>query len=472
MPATVAVPRAAAVYARISSDPEGDRLGVTRQTEDCQALAARKGWPVAEVYVDDDRSAYSGKLRPEYERMKIDITAQVIDGVVIYNLDRLHRQPRELEAFLDLCDAAGLTALASVEGDINLASSDGRFHARIVGAMSRKSSDDASRRIKRKNDERALAGLPTGGGSRPFGYRDDRLKVDPAEAVLIHEAANRVLAGDSVRAVATDWNGRGVPTTAGSTWTVQTLRRTLYSARLSGQREHRGEIVAPGQWEAILTPDETMRLRAILDERTRSRSRPPRRYLLPGLLRCGLCGATLVSRPQANGERRYVCAPGPGRAGCGRLAIKAEPIEEFIAAAILERLDSPALAAALAGAAEADAATAAEHRALREDEDQLAGLARQWADRSITSPEWRTARDIIEARITTTRRKIERLSRSSAIDAFVGHSSQLRATWATLPLDRQRSIVSAVLDRAVVRPAVPGRATFDPDRIEPLWKDA
>jgi site-specific DNA recombinase len=465
------VVKAVAIYARISSDPEGDRLGVTRQTEDCQALAERKGWPVAAVYIDDDRSAYSGKPRPEYRRMLDDITARSIDGLVVYNLDRLHRQPRELEAFFDTADAAGLTNLATVEGEINLGSHDGRFHARILGAVARKSSDDASRRIKRKNDERAAAGLPTGGGFRPFGWREDRVTVDPVEARLVREASSRVLAGDSVRAIATDWNARGIATAAGHGWTVETLRRMLRNPRLSAQREHRGEIVAPGQWEAILSIDETTRLRATLDERTRSRTRPVRRYLLTGLLRCGLCDAPLVSRPLANGDRRYICAKGPGHSGCGRLAIKAEPIEAFIVQAVLQQLDSPALAAALAGAAVADAATAAEQAALAQDRAQLDELARAYGDRLVTFSEWLAARAPIEARIDAAQRKLSRMSRSAAIDPYVGHSAELRSIWRDdVPLNRQRSIVSAVLDRAVIRPAVRGRTAFDPDRVEPVWR--
>jgi site-specific DNA recombinase len=462
--------RAAAVYARISSDPEGDRLGVTRQVDDCRALAERKGWPVAELYVDDDRSAYSGKPRPEYRRLLDDIGARAIDGLVVYNLDRLHRQPRELEAFLDLCDSVRLTALATVEGDVNLGSDDGRFHARILGAVARKSSDDASRRIKRKNDERAAKGLPTGGGTRPFGWRDDRVTVDPVEAALVHEAADRVLAGDAVRAIATDWNARGIATAAGKRWTVETLRRMLYNPRLSAQREHRGEIVAPGQWEAILTVDETTRLRAILAERTRARTRPVRRYLLTGLLRCGLCDAPLVARPQANGDRRYVCASGPGHSGCGRLAIRAEPVEAFVSEAVLVQLDKPALAAALATAASADAATAAEQRAFTQDREQLDELARAYGEKLVTFSEWLAARAPIEARIDAAQRKLSRMSRSGAIDPYVGHASELRAVWPGLPLNRQRSIVSAVLDRAVIRPAVRGRTGFDADRISPLWR--
>ena len=458
------------MYARISSDPEGDRLGVTRQREDCEALAARKGWPVAEVYIDDDRSAYSGKPRPEYRRMLDDIATRSIDALVVYNLDRLHRQPRELEAFLDLADAVGLANLATVEGDINLGSDDGRFHARILGAVARKSSDDTSRRIKRKNEERAAQGLPTGGGTRPFGYRPDRVTVDPVEAALVREAVGKVLAGEAVRAIATDWNARGIATAGGSTWTVETLRRMLYSARLSAQREHLGEIVAPGKWEPIITPEETARLRAILDERTRTRTRPVRRYLLSGLLRCALCDAPLVSRPQAGGARRYVCAKGPGHSGCGRMAINADGVEAFVSEAVLVHLDSPAVAAALAAAHSADAATAAEHDALRHDREQLDELARAYGDRLVTFPEWLAARAPIEARIDAAQRKMSRMSRSAAIDPYVGKSDALRAIWQTLPLNRQRSIVSAVLDRAVIRSAVPGRTTFDPARIEPVWR--
>ncbi|WNV75920.1 recombinase family protein [Geodermatophilus sp. DSM 44513] len=55
--------KAAAVYARISSDTEGRALGVARQVEDCRRLAEQLGWPVAQEYMDNDVSAYSSKAR-------------------------------------------------------------------------------------------------------------------------------------------------------------------------------------------------------------------------------------------------------------------------------------------------------------------------------------------------------------------------------------------------------------------------
>jgi len=75
--------RAAAIYARISSDPAGTRLGVDRQIADCEALAARKGWPVAGVYEDNDTSAWSGRVRPEYRRLLEDIKDRLVDGVLV-----------------------------------------------------------------------------------------------------------------------------------------------------------------------------------------------------------------------------------------------------------------------------------------------------------------------------------------------------------------------------------------------------
>lgn len=461
--------RHAAIYARISNDPEGDRLGVNRQVDDCRKEAERRGWPVADLYVDDDKSAWSGKVRPEYRRLVDDIEARRIDAVLFWHPDRLTRIPIEMEAFAEVCRRNSVE-VAWMGGELAPRDSDGLLLLRILSAVASDSSAKTSKRIKRKNEERAAQGLPTGGGTRPFGYRPDRVTVDPVEAVLVREAVDRVLAGDSVRAIATDWNTRGIPTAAGKRWTVETLRRMLYSARLSAQREHLGEIVAPGKWEAIITPEETARLRAILDERTRTRTRPVRRYLLSGLLRCDLCGAPLVSRPQANGDRRYVCAKGPGHSGCGRLAINAEPVEAFIEAAVLVQLDAPAVAAALAAAASADAATAAEHDALRQDREQLDELADLYGRKVIGRSEWLAARAPIEARIDAANRKLSRMSRSAALDPYVGKSGALRTAWPTLPLNRQRSIVSSLLDRAVVRSAVRGRTTFDSDRIEPVWR--
>ena len=123
----------AAIYARISEDRDETQLGVGRQLEDCERLADARGWDVAERYIDNDLSAWKGGRRPDYLRMLEDIESGSIDAVAVYHADRLHRQPRELEDFIRLADRRG-TALASVTGDYDLATGDGRMRARIIGA--------------------------------------------------------------------------------------------------------------------------------------------------------------------------------------------------------------------------------------------------------------------------------------------------------------------------------------------------
>ena len=82
--------------------------------EDCRVLAERRQWEIAEEYIDDDISAYSStKRRPEYRRMLSDIKDGLVNAVVVYDQDRLTRQPAELEEFFVVCDAAGVTELLS-----------------------------------------------------------------------------------------------------------------------------------------------------------------------------------------------------------------------------------------------------------------------------------------------------------------------------------------------------------------------
>lgn len=459
----------AAVYARISDDREGLALGVARQVEDCQRLAAQRGWPVADVYVDNDVSAWRGAARPEYRRLLEDVKAGLVDAVVVWALDRLHRAPRELEEFFEVCDAAGGTALASVSGDVDLGTHDGRFLARILGAVARKESDDKSRRIRRKHEELAQAGRVSGGGSRPFGFEPDRRTIREPEAAVLRELVGRLLAGESIRSLCVDLDERGVRPIGSDRWRPSSLKRMIRSARIAGLREHHDVIVGSAEWRAIITADELMKVRALLAENARRKTREPRRYLLAGLLRCGKCGATMVGRPRQDGSRRYVCAKGPGFSGCNGCMIIADPLELWIAEAVLYRLDSPQLAKALA---KGDRSNAADSLGLEleTDLDQLDELAGAYGAKSITLSEWLAARRPIEERIEAARKRLSRMTATTALDGFVGHADDLRTIWNDLPLARRNAVISAVMDHAVIGPGVRGRNWFDADRVAPVWR--
>ena len=472
------MPERAGIYCRISIDGTADGLGVKRQQADCEALAARKGWGIAGVYVDNDAGAWSGKTRPEYQRLLGDLRSGAIDAVMVWHLDRLTRRPIELEQFFETCDTAGVKDLACVSGDVDLSTFDGQFLARILGAVARKESDDKSRRTKRKHLELAQAGSPVGGG-RPFGYHDDRTTIREDEAQLVREAARRVLAGDTIRSICADWAARGITAVKGGDWTPTSLKRVLTEPRWAGHRSlgRAGDVVARDAWPAVIDETTHRRLRSVLLDPTRAVNVNfrARSYLLTGYLNCGKCGTRMVARAMrplstaADTHRRsYVCSSGPNHHGCGGIRIVADPLEELIVESLMLRVDTPKLGRVIQGR-QVDQRDDAEAGLITDLEQQLAELADIWAAGDITRAEWMTARRRIERRLEDARRVEAKTIQSAALAPFAA-AGALRAAWAGLSLERRRAVLDAVIDRITIRPAAVRGRGFDPGRIDVLWR--
>lgn len=464
-------PSAVAVYARISSDQDGTALGVKRQVADCRGLAERLGWTVAEEYVDNDLSAYSGKRRPGYARMLDDLRDGARDGVIVYHADRLTRRPIELEQFLDVCAAAKVRHVRFVSGaDVDIANGDGLLVLRMMSAVAANESANKSRRVRRKMIEVAQDGRPHGGAFRPFGYEADKITVRPDEAEIIRTLAARFLAGEGLRSLAAWLDAEGIMTSTGKPWRTTTLRQMLHSGRIAGLRENRREIIGPAVWDPIITQDEHRRIRARMDQRAATGERSPRSYLLSGVLQCGKCGGRLFAARRVD-RRRYVCQSGPDHRGCGGVTITADPVEQLVTNAVLYRLDSHELAATLAGLDAADTHAAALSDAIAEDAAQLEELAQLYAAKQITAKEWMTARNPIEARRTDNERKLARLTRTDALVGLAGDAEQLGAQWSSLNLTRQAAIVRALIDRVVIAPVgSTGPRRFNPDRVDIVWR--
>ena len=84
-----------AIYARISEDRDGDAAGVGRQVEDALALAEARGFTVADRFIDNDRSAYNGRTRPEWERLLAELQAGHVTHVIAWANDRLYYFDKE-----------------------------------------------------------------------------------------------------------------------------------------------------------------------------------------------------------------------------------------------------------------------------------------------------------------------------------------------------------------------------------------
>lgn len=467
------VTRRAGAYLRISQDKPGDRLGVTRQREDCTALCERVGWTLAAVYEDDDRSAYSGKPRPAYERLLADLRDGTVDAVVAWHPDRLHRSPRELETFIEVVEATRAEVATVTAGELDLSTASGRMTARVVGAVSRHESEHKGERLRRKHEQMAMEGRNGGGGTRPFGFAADRVTLDVAEAALVREAAGRVLAGEGIGAVVVDWDRRGVATVTGARWRTTTMRRLLLSPRIAGKRELRGEVVGDARWEPIISEADHLRLTRLLRDPARRKGGRPREYLLTGgVAACGLCGHPLSARPKTGGARCYVCANSPavGLAGCGKIRQLADPLEALVAEAVLQRLASPALFDALAQRTEAGGSDDAADR-LRAAEDALSELDADYYDlRRLPRVRYLETSGRLEAEAQAARDSLSRRTGSEALMGVPHGERALRAAWDAGTVSWRRALVGAVVERVDLAPAVKGRNFFDPDRVSIAWR--
>jgi DNA invertase Pin-like site-specific DNA recombinase len=476
----------AAVYTRISDDAEQRGLGVARQEQDCRELCAHEGWQVVELYVDNDKSAFSGKPRERYNDLLDDVKAGSVDVIVAWHPDRLHRSPKELEHFIDVLEVAQVSVRTVTVGHYDLATSAGRQVARILGAVARAESEHKSERIARKHRQLAEDGVYVGGQMRSFGYTWMRkpdgkragLKVVAAERKLIKDAAKRVLAGESLYSIVNRWNAEGVPTVTGAPWSTGVLRQILVSGRVAGWRDRRGEPFSrpqPGsaeEWEAILDEGTWNDVRAILLDPARKRTKVARSYLLgQGQLRCGTCGGKLVASPQkdtaGNSIRRYSCRKVIG--GCGKVSAPAEPIEAIVSDAVKDALSDPAFVSRLTGAGDDDEEL---RRLINGMEKSLAQASKDYyVNKLISRAEFLTARDLLVPELDAMKATLAATTRRRPVPLLAG-LDDLRAKWDGLGLDRQQALINLCIESVTILSANrrPDRH-FDARRVRPpVWR--
>ena len=481
-------PVRAAVYCRISDDRVGAGLGIARQLEDCERLAAERGWSIVGVYEDNDISAYGGRRRPGYQGLLDAVRLGAVEVVVAWHTDRLHRSPLELEEWIAVCDPRGVGVVTARAGDLDLSTAAGRMTARIVGAVARHESEQKAERVARKHRELALAGKPSG-RMRAFGHHADG-SVNEVEAAVIRDMVRRVLAGESIRSLTRWLIDCEVPTVNGGSWRTGTVRQMLTAARLSGQREWTprtpprgspadtprrgygmGEIVADAVWPAVISKADTARLRALLGDparRTIPRGRPVRYLLSGGILRCGRCAGSMNSRSDPESGRRYACIKQPGTTKCGSMSVVAEPVDRLVTAMLLDAL----LGIDLTHKSSGDGAGADEVQAkIDVAQERLTSLAQDYGGGLITRAEYLAARQGTEVLLREAQGRQTGSARRAVLDDLPSDADALNVAWETWALERRRAVLTAVIDRVVVAPAAyRGRPTFDPDRVSVTWR--
>jgi site-specific DNA recombinase len=470
------MPRHAAIYARQSRTTEGS-ASLSIQVDTCREVAARFGMDVAHELVEPpSTSGYKnrGRDRPQFLRLLELIDAGEVDAVVISNTDRLSRGGGVgWTPLLEAIERAGHDAnrfILRPDGWLS------EFELGIRSAIDREEASKTSARMRDVRAREAREGKPRPAPCRPYGYRYDAatksMSIVVPESETLRECADRVLAGESPYSVAKDLNRRNIPTVTGTRWSTSVLISILQSARIAGLRSHLGEVVGPGQWDGIVTPEEHERLVALTANRhSHGGKRAPRTYPLVGFLKCGKCGKPLRSQSRKEGERRgrrYACRSTENLDGCGSIQIKAEFVEEAVSDYVIGTIADPDLRDRLLAAAPApDDSThreaLAELRKIDAERQRLTDLA---VEGVITAAEVRRKNSELDERTSRLHQQLTRSTDDAAIARLPVTVPELLEAWDDRGIDFQRVLIGLLIDHITVEPATrkgPGR--FDDERL-------
>jgi DNA invertase Pin-like site-specific DNA recombinase len=489
-------------YARISSDGERDAHGVTDQHRVNRRTAARLGWHVVAELTDNDRSASRADVvRESFEQMLKALAAGrlpdglAVSGVVVLNEDRLARRAGDYERFVEALTVDDGRVFADERGPKDLYAEDVEGMGLVGVAFSKIEARKVRRRMRRFHRARAENGKPAG-GTRPFGWADDRHNLRPEEATLLASAAKDFVAGRSLNSIVREWIRLGVRTSLGNEWSVRSLRTTLANPRLCGWRMLNGEIVTSddgqpvvGGWEPITDPGTWMAIDAIMKSR-KGRSVGPdgtagmvlspdfaeHRYLLSGILRCGkpkpdgsVCNAPLRAkwRGGADGVYDYCCQP-KAQGGCAGISRRGKETDEYVSEMVLAKLEERS-------AAVVETADWAGAEDLETVQRQLDDLAREWRAGGMSNEFFfSNVRHLEErrAQLRTEQSRMAARSRRRVLDI-----EDIRRRWylaeedGGLDVARKRAYIREALHAVVVHPAKVGRARFNPDLLEPVWRE-
>lgn len=474
-----------AIYCRISKDSEGTGLGVARQQETCRALALAKGWAVDPdwVLVENDTSASSAKRRPQFERLVAAMVAGEVKAVIAYRIDRLVRRLADLARLMDIARKHNVL-VATVSGDLDLTTAQGRAAVTIFGALASIEVDATSERIRDRNASARQQGLMTNGGSRPYGWTVDRADHVAKEADVIREVAGRLIDGEALTSVCRDLNRRQIPTAGGKRWDVTKLRDVLSNHRHAGRLQHAGEVVtgpdgAPvtAVWAPILDPDQFDHLQAALSARRAISDAwsGERRHLLSGSLsRCSVCDAKLLAFSATTGTWAYRCR--------GHLARNRDQTDSYVLASVRDY--------ALVHPIEVVSWSKEERVDLTERIDtvqrRLSDLEEAFLANGGDAARLARMTSTLEAELAAL--QAERLDtmalQTGSRLAQFDMTTLLASSGSMLPqgdpdlderkaavIDEQRAAIRLFVDKVVIHPTAKRGRYFDFDSIEILWRD-
>jgi len=451
-------------YARISETDDERAPGIDRQLKDAHGLIGLRGGVATEDYIDNDTSAYKPEVIREegFEPWLKAFKENLTDGIAGYDLDRIARQPSDLERIIRAYDEAATqgrqTAFWTIQGSIDLSTADGRTMARVLVAFANKASMDTARRLASFYKHEAMEGR-TYSNYPAFGWDRDGTLNDKAE--LLRQAVKDVLAGVRPTTIAERWRQQGIQTERGKRWTGEALRRVLIAPRIAGIAVYKAQALKDdegqyirGSWGPLVDVATWQELCEML--RPGPRKRPTKSYL-GGKARCGTCGARMVRclRERDNGRYYYQCQS-KDSGGCASVTINGNRTDELIRGLVVKMLDGQVAASErkpFPGQARLDQVVK-----MRAEVGEAYNAGR------LPLNDWLTQVAKLEAEEKELRAEAVKYRRRQRGTLMLGEE------FLKLPVDKQRAVTDVFIKAVVVAPS--GRTgVYDPNRITVVYTD-
>lgn len=461
------------IYCRKSTPDQGK--SVRRQDSECREAIDQLGWETGQFFADDSISAsrYTRRARASYEALQAHVAAGQCEVLVLYEVSRLARWEIVGVTFLETCRTKGVK--------IHVVMHDRTYDPRrmhdwnvLVDEVNKAARESALLSERSQSGKRALARDGKPAGKLLYGYLREydpatgaylRQTEHPEQAPVVRRMATRLLATHSCRRVATELNEDGVQRLDGqAAWTGRDVHRYLSNPAYVQRRVHQGVAMATrGDWPAILDEDTWTRVQAVL-------SNPARRtreggsdlvHWLVGAMTCGRCSGPMVSHQGGRGQR-YQCK------ACGRVAIKAEDLEDFIGRVVREVMSRPGAARAFRPRQNTGALAAARAR-VRTLEAELAEWRALAVARRVSPASFAEIEAGLLPRLDAAVQEVRSLELPDMPAELEG--VDVAARWDDLSPILKRVVVRILMDIAIQPSQVKG-GRFRPERVEISWRNA
>ncbi|KAB2899349.1 MAG: hypothetical protein F9K40_10375, partial [Kofleriaceae bacterium] len=182
------------------------------------------GWTLTETYLDDGKTAKTGRLakRDGFARLMCDAEARRFDVLVVLDINRLTRTNsiEERAQILGPFQRLGISIVTPSGGQQDLRSFLGELYVTMQALVSAEENRKRAEPINARKDPAVAEGKKPAGPT-PFGYSYDRhtgWSPHPTQALIVVEMFERIRDGETLQRVGDDLSARGILRPHGGEW--------------------------------------------------------------------------------------------------------------------------------------------------------------------------------------------------------------------------------------------------------------